>query len=261
MKKKIAIIGAGNMGSAIAASLPTDQYDIVCTTATEKTKNRLSAEMPLIEFTRDNIAAVKDADIVVLSVKPYIVDDVIVEVKDHLKEGATIVSVIAPLKMADLEKKLEGESRGLKIIKVIPNTAIRNRKSVTFVTGLESAGRAAVDEVMEIFSHSGKAYHIPEHDMNACTVLASCGIAFFLRFIRAAAEGSVELGLRVAFATEIAALTAISAASLLENGEHPEAEIDKVTTPGGSTIKALNSMEAKGFTPSVIAALKASAGK
>lgn len=249
------------MGSAIAASLPTNQYDVVCTTATEKTRNRLSAEMPLINFTRDNIAAVKGADIVILAVKPYVVGGVIEEIKDYIKKGATVASVIAPLTIADLEKSLEAESRGLKVLKVIPNTAIRNSKSVTFVTGSKSAGRETVDEVMELFSHSGKAYHIPEHDMNACTVLASCGIAFFLRFIRAAAEGSVELGLRVAFATEIAALTAVSAASLLKNGEHPEAEIDKVTTPGGSTIKALNSMEANGFTPSVIAALKASAGK
>ena len=147
------------------------------------------------------------------------------------------------------------------MLKVIPNTAIRNGKSVTFVTASDKASEESVREVMDIFNRSGKAFLIPEKDMNPCMVLASCGIAFFLRFIRAAAEGSVELGLRPGFATEIAALTAAGAASLLEDGSHPEVEIDKVTTAGGTTIKGLNAMEANGFTTSVIAALKASAGK
>lgn len=94
--------------------------------------------------------------------------------------------------------------------------------------------------------------------MGAACSLSSCGIAFFMRFIRAAVEGAVELGLRPAFATEVAAYTAEGAGALLEAGGHPEAEIDKVTTPGGLTIKGLNEMESRGFTGAVIAALKAS---
>lgn len=96
-----------------------------------------------------------------------------------------------------------------------------------------------------IFNRSGKAFVIEEKSMGACMALASCGIAYFLRFIRAAAEGSVELGLRPTFATQIAALTAEGAAALLADGAHPEAEIDKVTTPGGITIKGLNALEGK----------------
>ena len=94
--------------------------------------------------------------------------------------------------------------------------------------------------------------------MAACTALASCGIAYFLRFIRAAVEGSVELGLRPGFATEVAAITAEGAAALLHDGGHPEAEIDKVTTPGGLTIRGLNTLDEKGLNAAVIAALKAS---
>ena len=94
--------------------------------------------------------------------------------------------------------------------------------------------------------------------MGACTALGSCGVAYFLRFISAAAVGSVELGLRAGFATKIAVLTAEGAAALLKGGSHPEAEIDKVTTPGGITIRGLNALEDNGFTKAVIAALRAS---
>ena len=319
MKRKIAIIGAGNMGSAIAASLPLDKYEVVCTAASEKTVKRLAEELPGVTLTRNNISAVEGADIVVLAVKPYIADGVIDEIRDYLLPNATVISVIAPFTIADLENKLKRSTEGVgdwieatvescdtasaddrdveptiqndrsiksdrsiesdksfqsdmstqsdmqgdgfNVLKVIPNTAIRNGKSVTFVTASDKASEESVREVMDIFNRSGKAFLIPEKDMNPCMVLASCGIAFFLRFIRAAAEGSVELGLRPGFATEIAALTAAGAASLLEDGSHPEVEIDKVTTAGGTTIKGLNAMEANGFTTSVIAALKASAGK
>ena len=129
---------------------------------------------------------------------------------------------------------------------------------MTFIAHGEGVTPEAEEEITAIFNRSGHAFIIPEKDMNACMALASCGIAYFLRFIRAAAEGSVELGLKADFATRIAALTAEGAASLLADGGHPEAEIDKVTTPGGLTIKGLNTLEANGFTNAVIQALKAS---
>ena len=303
------------MGASIAASLPRDRYEVICTAASEKTVNRLSEEFPDISFSRNNVAAVTEADIVVLAIKPYVADEVIDEIKPYLKPGTTVISVMATFSIADLESKFMPASaddvangpvahngseepeaplgphfdweqmspeklgelidnvsesvvkpvvkdeKSFNILKVIPNTAIRNGKSATFVAASARASKESVEEVLEIFNRSGKAFQIKEKDMNACMVLASCGIAFFLRFIRAAAEGSVELGLRPAFATEVAALTAAGAASLLEEGSHPEVEIDKVTTAGGSTIKGLIAMETNGFTGAVIAALKASAGK
>ncbi len=129
---------------------------------------------------------------------------------------------------------------------------------MTFISHSPEADKGIVDEIESIFNLSGESFIIPEKDMGACTALASCGIAYFLRFIRAAAEGSVELGLRAGFATKIAVLTAEGAAALLKGGSHPEAEIDKVTTPGGITIRGLNALEDNGFTKAVIAALRAS---
>lgn len=259
--KKIAIIGAGNMGSAIAASLRGDSTRIVCTAATLSTLDKIKAEMPEVEVSADNIAAVRDADMIVLAVKPYIAPGVIEQIKEHIRPGAVIISVVAVMPIEELRERFGADKNGLKILRVVPNTAIKYGKSATFIAAAGDVDQATVVETEEIFNRSGKAFVVKESELAACTALASCGIAFFLRFIRAAVEGSVELGMKPAFATEVAALTAEGAAALLADGTHPEAEIDKVTTPGGITIKGLNSLEANGFTSAVIAALRASCVK
>ncbi len=258
---KIAVIGAGNMGSAVAASLCGEGNEIVCTAASEATLQKIKRELPEVTTTLSNVEAVTEADIVVLAVKPFIAPDVLPEIKNHIKDGALILSVIALWNLEELAESLDAAKKGLRLFRIVPNTAIRYGKSVTFIAHPEGAVKEDVKLTEEIFNRSGKSFVIKEKDLPACTALASCGIAFFLRFIRAAAEGSVELGLRAPFATQIAALTAEGAAALLANGAHPEAEIDKVTTPGGITIKGLNALEANGFNNAVIAALRASCVK
>ncbi len=275
------------MGSAVAESLKDSDYEITCTAATQNTLDRIKASMPKVNTTLSNKDAVKDADIVVLAVKPYLVGEVCEEIRENLKDGALIISLVAGYSLHNLSYMLDddpyfdqlraydGEEeempesevvpeekedrKELFYARVIPNTAIRYGKSVTFIAFDKDATQAAKDETEKIFSLSGKVFVVPEGKMTACTSLASCGIAYFLRFIRAAVEGAVEIGLKPDFATEVAALTAEGAAALLANGGHPEAEIDKVTTPGGLTIKGLNALEAHGFNAAVIAALKASA--
>lgn len=256
--KNIAIIGSGNMGSAIAASLRGDDTKVVCTAATDSTLDKIKAEMPDVAVTTDNVEAVNNADMIVLAVKPYVAPAVISEIKDHIRKGIVIISVVAVMSTDELRSRLDGGSKDLKIIRVVPNTAIKYGKSATFIAAAGDVDKATLAETEEIFNRSGRAFVVKESDLPACTALASCGIAYFLRFIRAAVEGSVELGIKAGFATEIAALTAEGAASLLAGGSHPEVEIDKVTTPGGITIKGLNALEANGFTNAVIAALRAS---
>lgn len=256
--KNIAIIGSGNMGAAIAASLRGDDMRVVCTAATDSTLDRIKAEMPDVAVTTDNVEAVNNADMIVLAVKPYVAPAVISEIKDHIRKGTVIISVVAVMSTDELRSRLDGDSKDLKIIRVVPNTAIKYGKSATFIAAAGDVDKATLAETEEIFNRSGRAFVVKESDLPACTALASCGIAYFLRFIRAAVEGSVELGIKAGFATEIAALTAEGAASLLAGGSHPEVEIDRVTTPGGITIKGLNALEANGFTNAVIAALRAS---
>lgn len=256
--KKIAILGAGNMGGAIAASLADTEFSTVCTAATQTTLDSLTFRLPQLSTTLSNARAVQDADIVILCVKPYIWPAVKDEIAMYLKPGASVMSVIAGLDIATLKEQLNAETLRLNILRVIPNIAIRNGKSVTFIAADRNINCEALEEAVEIFNRSGCAFVVEENNMAACTSLASCGIAYFFRFIRALAEGSVELGLKADFATLIAALTAEGAAAMLETGEHPEQLIDQVTTPGGLTIKGLNALESHGFTPAVIAALKAS---
>lgn len=258
---KIAVIGCGNMGSAIAASLRNGDDRIVCTAASQDTLDRIKSELPGVETTLSNTVAVSDADIVVLAVKPYIAPEVFKEINACIKPGAVIMSVIATLTIGELRDILDAERKNLKVLRVVPNTAIRFGKSATFISAAPDVAPDIISRAEEIFNLSGKAFVVKEKDLPACTALASCGIAFFLRFIRAAAEGCVELGLRADFATKIAALTAEGAAALLADGSHPEAEIDKVTTPGGITIKGLNALEENGFNHAVIAALRASCVK
>lgn len=245
------------MGGAIAVSLNGAGYKVAVTAATEKSIRKISELCPDAEGSRSNREAAHGADIVVLAVKPYLVQNVLEEIAPELTPDTVLISVAAGISILSLSEMIPGKNL-TDIFRVIPNTAIRLGKSTTFIACAPKSRKETIEEVTAIFERSGKTFIVPEKDMAACTALSSCGIAYFLRFIRAAAEGSVELGLRPGFATEVAASTAIGAAALLEDGSHPEAEIDKVTTPGGLTIKGLNALENNGFTKAVIAALKAS---
>ena len=113
--------------------------------------------------------------------------------------------------------------------------------------------------ITDMLSGTGKLIHVTPREMTAGMAVASCGMAYAMRYIRAAAQGGVELGLRPSTATAAVAQTLRGAAALLESrGSHPEEEIDRVTTPGGVTIKGLNAMEAAGFSAAVVAGIKAS---
>lgn len=256
--KKLAILGGGNMGGAIARSLAGTDYEVTVTAASSLTLQRLSGENPDISTTLSNKEAVRDAGIVILAVKPYILHSLIEEIREHVASGAVIISVVAAVTIKELAALFNRSLHDLHIFRVIPNTAISLGKSATFIASAPEIPDVLRREVMAIFNRSGKTFEVPEKDMGAVTALSSCGIAYFLRFIRAASEGSVEIGLRPRFAAEVAAATAEGAGALIAAGGHPEEEIDKVTTPGGLTIKGLNALEANGFTKAVIEAIKAS---
>lgn len=264
---KLTIIGSGNMGGAIARGLARGTMfkasDITCTALTDETLERMRAFDPAFRLTHDNAKAACDADIVLIAVKPWYVEKVINEIKRSLDfDRQIIVSVAAGVSFDQLTEYLTSE-RDMDsmstptLFQVIPNTAIEVRSSMTFVAA-RNASREQTDLILRIFNELGKAALIDESLMASGTALASCGIAFALRYIRAAIEGGVELGIPAKQAQEIVAYTVRGAADLLiAHQSHPEAEIDKVTTPGGITIKGLNEMERAGFTPAVIQGLRA----
>lgn len=266
---KITIIGTGNIGGAIARGLAKGHIfkasDITCTFHTQESLDKVEAVNPGFITSLDNREAVKNADIIIIAVKPWRVEEVIDQIKGILNyDKQMIVSVAAGITFDTLESYLT-KNMGFDdcfvtptIFRIMPNTAIEVLSSMTFVSA-RNASPEQIDLVIRIFNELGNAMLVEERLMAAGTALASSGIAFALRYIRAAIEGGVELGFYPKQAQEIVVHTVKGAVDLLlENKSNPEMEIDKVTTPGGITIKGLNEMELSGFTSSVIRGLKAS---
>lgn len=265
---KITIIGAGNIGGAIARGLAKGSLfkpsDITCTAQSQETLDKMKTINPDFVLSLDNLASVKNADIIVIAVKPWRVETIIDEIRAELDyDKQIIVSIAAGITFDQLNTYLTRNTdfdclATPSIFRIMPNTAIEVLSSMTFVSA-RNASQQQTDLIIRIFNEMGNAMLVEERLMGAGTALASSGIAFALRYIRAAIEGGVELGFYPKQAQEIVVHTVKGAVDLLlENKSNPETEIDKVTTPGGITIRGLNEMELSGFTSSVIRGLKAS---
>lgn len=258
--QKITIIGGGNLGSAIALGLIKSK--IIQPSAITVTRRRLNLLENLQEqgvfITSDNVEASQNADIIILAIKPYQVLAIIDEIKPVLKSNQILISLVAGVGLQKLE---ETAGSIVQIFRAMPNTAIAIQESMTLIsTNVKSVEMR--NQVVHIFDQLGEAMIITEDLMAAATVLASCGIAFALRYIRAAMQGGIEIGFGAELAQFITAQTVKGATGLiLESGRHPEQEIDKVTTPRGITITGLNEMEHKGFSSSLIQGLIASFNK
>lgn len=260
---KIAILGAGNMGGAIACGLVRSgkfrAEDIVCTARTASTLERLRTQCPEVRTTTDNAAAVRGAAVVVLAVKPWLTEPLIREIGRAIDpDRQSVVSVAAGVSLSQLSEWLTFDRAAQPaLFRAIPNTAIAVRQSMTFVAS-RGADADRMEQVLSIFRELGETMLVEEPMLETGMILASCGIAFALRYVRAAVEGGVELGCPAQQATHIVAATLRGAAELLlQRGDHPEAEIDRVTTPGGITVRGLNEMERAGFSSAVIRGLKA----
>lgn len=264
---KIAIIGAGNMGGALARGLARSSSvatsEIYVSNPSCAKLEALKAEFGEINISTDNREVAAAADIVVLAVKPWKVETLLDELKPTLDYSCqAVASMVGGLGFAQLDAWLDKGGDALPATYlIIPNTAIATMSSMTFIASLRSTS-ALDSQLLDIFNELGEAMLVEESQIAGGTSLASCGIAFALRYIRAAMEGGVELGFRADDAKRIVMQTLRGATDILaEGGLHPEAEIDRVTTPGGITIKGLNAMEAAGFTHSVIEGLRASCVK
>ena len=260
--KKIAIIGAGNMGGAIARGLTQSNLvaSITVSDINQTALDQLAAFHTSISTTNNNAAAVKGADIVVLAVKPWLVQTVVEGIKEALNyQQQIVVSIAAGVSLDDLATLFDQNGNLPVLFRLIPNTAIDVLQSVNTIAAHSNATGEEKALICSIFDGMGKTFLVPENQLNALMSLSSCGIAYAFRYIRAAIEGGVEMGIYPQTAKEVVLQTLRGAVELLEaNGSHPEVEIDKVTTPGGITIKGLNEMEANGFSNAVIKGLKAS---
>lgn len=257
MGKKIAIIGGGNLGSAIAEGLLISKFskasDIIITKRNISTLRSLKEKG--IEVTDNNAVAVRQSEVIILAVKPFQVAEVVTGIKKELTGKKIFISVVTGATISEIEN-IAGKK--IPLFRAMPNTAIAIRESMTCICS-KDAGAADIKYVNELFSKLGKVVTIDEKLMEAATILGACGTAYAMRYIRANIQGGIEIGFDAATASLIAAQTVKGAAQLLlEKGSHPEQEIDKVTTPKGCTIAGLNEMEHQGFSSSLIRGIVAS---
>lgn len=253
---KIAIIGAGNLGLAIAKGILNSNG----ATTMYLTKRNIAEiedfkKYGNVTITTDNREAVKNSDILVFAVQPSQFETILEDVKDLLTENHVVISTITGFSIAQIENVI-GTTQN--IIRSMPNTAISVGKSMTCICANEM-GKKRINLAKAIFNRMGHSLEIPEEQMQAATVICASGIAFWMRLIRATTQGAIQLGFDAKEAQELAMHTCNGAAGLLiESGSHPEAEIDKVTTPKGCTIQGLNEMEHQGLSSSLIQGIVAS---
>jgi pyrroline-5-carboxylate reductase len=208
---------------------------------------------------RDNCRAVRNAEVIVIAVEPRQIDSVLHEISPELEPGRhMVISVVTGASTDQIGRQV---GQDIAVIRAMPNTAIAVRESMTCLAS-GNADSEALDVARSIFDGVGTTLVIAEECMIAATALGACGIAFFMRAIRAASQGGIEIGFHAPEALTIAAQTAKGAATLLlETGHHPEYEIDRVTTPRGCTIAGLNQMEHEGFSSALIKGITVSADK
>ncbi|MGF1586595.1 MAG: pyrroline-5-carboxylate reductase [Bacteroidales bacterium] len=256
---RIAILGAGNIGLSIAKGLLHSglfEPGKICLTR-RRIHLLSSVEKSGILITRDNTEAVRNCDIIIIAVEPQQITGLLKEIKPFLvSERHTIISVVTGVKINQIE---EFAGKEIPVVRAMPNIAISVGESMTCLAGRESNGNS-LGIAGRLFDLVGRTLIINEEEMIAATAIGACGVAFFLRAIRAASQGGIEIGLQSEHALNIATQAAKGAASLLLSaGSHPEQEIDKVTTPKGCTIAGLNLMEYEGFSSAMIKGITLSA--
>ncbi|MDR8392188.1 pyrroline-5-carboxylate reductase [Aliifodinibius sp. S!AR15-10] len=258
MKKEVTILGGGNLGTALAKGLvgteeAKSKYNVTVTRRKVELIKHLEDDG--IKVTSDNLDAVENSELLILAVQPNQIEGLIEQIKPSLHPEKHII--ISAITGVTDEEIAELTGTGFRIIRVMPNTAAAINQSMTCIES--TPHKEAEEAVVELFEAIGKTLVIGTELMEASTVLGACGIAFFLRYIRAASQGGIEVGFHAEEAQLIAAQTALGASALLlESGGHPEHEIDKVTTPKGCTIAGLNEMEHNGLSSALIKGIKTS---
>ena len=257
----LAILGGGNLGQALARGL------VRSGTLRPEQIHVTSLHPPGLEglaeegfsVGRDNLAAIRGASTVLLAVQPQQIVDLLDEIRGGIDSGRhKVISVVSGVTVAQLREMIPAPTQ---IARAMPNTAVSIGESMTCLSA-DPDSMAALEEAEMLFKGVGITLRIGDEMMVGATALCACGVAFFLRSVRAASQGGIEIGFHPEDALLLAAQTARGAASLaLRDNQHPESEIDRVTTPRGCTIAGLNEMEHQGFSSAMIKGFVLSARK
>jgi len=255
----VAILGGGNLGTALARGwVRAGRFkpeQVVVTRRRVEKLDELAREG--FSVSSDNATAVAEAPLVVLAVQPQQLDALLSQIADRLDPGRhRVISVVSGASVAAIREVLGTD---VAVVRAMPNTAVVIGESMTCLAA-EDDSDEALAEACELFDLVGRTLVIQEELIVPATALCACGVAFFLRCVRAASQGGIEIGFHPEEAALLAAQTAKGAAALgLREGSHPESEIDRVTTPRGCTIAGLNEMEHQGLSSALIKGIVTSA--
>jgi pyrroline-5-carboxylate reductase len=257
----LAILGGGNLGQALARGLVrsgTLQPDQIHVTSLHPPSLDALAEEGF-PVGRDNSAALQGASTVLLAVQPQQIVALVDEIRGDIDPARhKVISVVSSVTVAQLREMIPAPTQ---VVRAMPNTAVSIGESMTCLAA-DPDSADALDEAEALFKGVGLTIRIEDEMMVGATALCACGIAFFLRSVRAASQGGIEIGFHPEDALLLAAQTARGAASLvLRDDHHPESEIDRVTTPRGCTIAGLTEMEHHGFSSAMIKGFVLSAQK
>lgn len=253
--KKIVVLGAGKMGTTLVHALIADEVytpDQILATGRRQDVLDLLAESEGVRTGTDNIAAVAEADMVLLCVKPQAVSEVLDEIAPAL-DGQVIISIAAGATTRQIEDRISGEPG---VVRAMPNTPSLIGAGMTALCGGRWATEAQIDAARRIFDSMGRTVVLDESYFDAVTGLSASGPAFVYIIIESLAEGGVKVGLPRKVATELAAQACVGAARMvLETGNPPALLKDDVTTPAGCTMDGILKLEEGGLRVTLIKAI------
>lgn len=258
----IAFIGAGNMAEALVKGLlragVAAPQEILCTDRRAERGPELQARYG-VRFTASNLEAVKEAGIIVLSVKPQVMEKVLAEIGPALDATKLVISIAAGIPIAALERQV---GHGVRVIRTMPNTPALVGAGATALSPGEHATEADLRQAKALFDAIGMSVVVDEPLLDAVTGLSGSGPAYIFLIIEALADGGVKAGLARIQAQELAAQTVFGSAKLLiETGEHPGRLKDQVTSPGGTAIAGLHTLEAGGLRTTLMNAVEAATNR
>lgn len=248
--KSIGVIGCGNLGLSILKGIIAKNPDVTLFASKRDVSALKRMDLGKTTITTDNTLLIRSCEILIIALKPYNIIPFLTEFAPDIDtKKHTVISAATGITIEEMEKVLP---QGVGVYRVMPNTASSVNESITAICSNKDILNRR-EEVEEIFNAIGEIVFIEENLMESATILGACGVAYVLRFMRAMIQGGIEVGFDAATATKIVSQTMKGASELIiQNGTHPEQEIDKVTTPKGCTIVGLNEMEHAGFSSALI---------
>jgi pyrroline-5-carboxylate reductase len=262
MNKRVGFIGCGNMGSAMLGGLIKSKFlkaeNIIVSTKTEESAKKLKEQFGITTTLNSKLVA-KEADVIILAIKPFMYQEMINKIKAELSKDKLIITIAAGISINNME---EWAGENAKIIRTMPNTPALVGQAMSAVCPNKNISEEELNYCIKIFQGFGECVQLEEKDFHAFTALCGSSPAYVFMFIEAMADGAVKLGIPRAKAYRMAAQSVFGSSKMvLETGKHPGELKDAVCSPAGTTIDAVVELEKLGFRNSIIQAIDKCAEK